>query len=530
MTKSTLIQCFIVALLTQSTLALPKFDRRSGIFGMGDAGGDNRDESFNQIINVIGDSFMNGENNDFSPKSAVGGIDGLGSALTRRSGVFGIGDVGGKNRDESINQAINVIGDSFMNGKNNRFGAESTTGGISGVALNRVRRSGVFGLGDTGGKNRDESLNQAINVIGDSFMGGKNNRFAPESTTGGISGLASSRVRRSGIFGMGDTGGDNRDESLNQIINVIGDSFMDGENNDFSPKSAVGGIDGLGSALTRRSGVFGMGDSGGQNTDNSSNQSVNTIGDSLMAGSNNVFNPQSLVGGVTGASGLGFRRRGLFGLGESGSTNADSSNNENLFIKGDSIMSGQFNSFVPSVDVGGISGVGSSHVRRSGIFGLGDTGSSNSDSSINQNLGIFGDSIMDGAHNTFGPSAKIKGVDGVGTSHVRRGLFGLGESGSTNADSSNNQNLFSKGDSIMSGQFNNFVPSVDVGGVSGVGSSHVRRSGILGLGDTGSSNSDSSQNQNLAIFGDSILSGEHNTFGPTAKIAGIDGVGRSVVH
>ncbi|MEV7356352.1 hypothetical protein [Kitasatospora sp. NPDC091276] len=55
----------------------------------------------------------------------------------------------------------------------------------------------------------------------------------------------------------------------------------------------------------------------------------------------------------------------------------------------------------------------------SGILGLGDTGSSNNDSSLNQNLGIFGDSIMDGTHNTFGPSALIKGVDGIGTSHVR---------------------------------------------------------------------------------------------------------------
>ncbi|MGW6842264.1 hypothetical protein [Streptomyces sp. NPDC054958] len=54
-----------------------------------------------------------------------------------------------------------------------------------------------------------------------------------------------------GIFGLGDSGGQNRDESLNQVVNVVGDSFMDGENNDFSPRSAVGGVDGLGSALGR---------------------------------------------------------------------------------------------------------------------------------------------------------------------------------------------------------------------------------------------------------------------------------------
>jgi hypothetical protein len=56
----------------------------------------------------------------------------------------------------------------------------------------------------------------------------------------------------------------------------------------------------------------------------------------------------------------------------------------------------------------------------------------------------------------------------------------------------------------------------------------VGGSGILGLGDTGGQNRDESNNQNLSIFGDSILSGQTNTFTPSASIRGIDGVGLSV--
>lgn len=54
---------------------------------------------------------------------------------------------------------------------------------------------------------------------------------------------------------------------------------------------------------------------------------------------------------------------GIFGLGDSGETNSDSSQNQNLLVKGDSILTGESNSFVPSLDIGGISGIGSSHVH-----------------------------------------------------------------------------------------------------------------------------------------------------------------------
>ncbi|WP_328884621.1 hypothetical protein [Streptomyces sp. NBC_00299] len=55
--------------------------------------------------------------------------------------------------------------------------------------------SGILGLGDTGGNNRDESLNQSVNVIGDSFMNGGVNVFAPQSTTGGIDGVGMPHLR-----------------------------------------------------------------------------------------------------------------------------------------------------------------------------------------------------------------------------------------------------------------------------------------------------------------------------------------------
>ena len=56
---------------------------------------------------------------------------------------------------------------------------------------------------------------------------------------------------------------------------------------------------------------------------------------------------------------------------------------------------------------------------RSGILGLGDSGGSNRDESDNQNLVLFGDDFMSGKSNTFAPEASISGIDGVGTSHIR---------------------------------------------------------------------------------------------------------------
>lgn len=54
----------------------------SGVLGLGDSGGSNRDESknFNQVTN--GDSFMDGQRNTFSPSADLGGISGVGLSLS----------------------------------------------------------------------------------------------------------------------------------------------------------------------------------------------------------------------------------------------------------------------------------------------------------------------------------------------------------------------------------------------------------------------------------------------------------------
>ncbi|MBC2876347.1 MULTISPECIES: hypothetical protein [Streptomyces] len=52
-----------------------------GILGLGDSGGQNRDESSNQALHVIGDSLMNGLGNTFTPVTSIGGISGVGSHL-----------------------------------------------------------------------------------------------------------------------------------------------------------------------------------------------------------------------------------------------------------------------------------------------------------------------------------------------------------------------------------------------------------------------------------------------------------------
>lgn len=55
----------------------------SGVLGLGDSGGSNRDESHNLNMLVSGDSFMSGESNTFAPSNKVGGIDGVGSSKIR---------------------------------------------------------------------------------------------------------------------------------------------------------------------------------------------------------------------------------------------------------------------------------------------------------------------------------------------------------------------------------------------------------------------------------------------------------------
>ena len=53
-------------------------------------------------------------------------------------------------------------------------------------------------------------------------------------------------VGGSGILGLGDTGGQIRDGSINQNLVIFGDSFMSGQANVFSPVASIGGIDGVG--------------------------------------------------------------------------------------------------------------------------------------------------------------------------------------------------------------------------------------------------------------------------------------------
>ncbi|MGK5639214.1 hypothetical protein ACSNOK_13045 [Streptomyces sp. URMC 126] len=53
---------------------------------------------------------------------------------------------------------------------------------------------GILGLGDSGGQNRDESSNQALDVVGDSLMNGLSNAFAPVASIAGISGVGPSLV------------------------------------------------------------------------------------------------------------------------------------------------------------------------------------------------------------------------------------------------------------------------------------------------------------------------------------------------
>ncbi|MEU8518377.1 helix-turn-helix domain-containing protein [Streptomyces sp. NBC_01216] len=54
------------------------------------------------------------------------------------------------------------------------------------------------------------------------------------------------------------------------------------------------------------------------------------------------------------------------------------------------------------------------------------------------------------------------------------GILGLGDTGGQNWDASTNQNVFAAGDSLMSGMDNAFAPGSPIGGISGVGASHVR--------------------------------------------------------
>ncbi|MGP3999157.1 hypothetical protein [Streptomyces sp. 8N706] len=71
-----------------------------------------------------------------------------------------------------------------------------TTLGLAGATLaitGTAHAAGVLGFGDNGGLNTDESA--SLLVLGDSFMSGQSNTFAPITTIAGIDGVGSSYVR-----------------------------------------------------------------------------------------------------------------------------------------------------------------------------------------------------------------------------------------------------------------------------------------------------------------------------------------------
>lgn len=57
--------------------------------------------------------------------------------------------------------------------------------------------------------------------------------------------------------------------------------------------------------------------------------------------------------------------------------------------------------------------------QASGILGLGNNGGQNRDESFNQNLAVFGDSLMSGQGNALAPSVNVHGIDGIGTPYAR---------------------------------------------------------------------------------------------------------------
>ncbi|KXN72844.1 hypothetical protein CONCODRAFT_4238, partial [Conidiobolus coronatus NRRL 28638] len=119
------------------------------------------------------------------------------------------------------------------------------------------RRSLVSGLGDIGGQLRDESDNFESTAYGDSMLGGQYNKFVPISTVNGIEGLAPLRAleRRTQVVGNSGNTRINRDESYDFVSETLGDSLNQGVGNAVSPKSVVGGITSgtTGGLLGRRS-------------------------------------------------------------------------------------------------------------------------------------------------------------------------------------------------------------------------------------------------------------------------------------
>ncbi|WP_369166405.1 hypothetical protein AB5J49_00180 [Streptomyces sp. R28] len=69
--------------LAGATLTITGTANASSVLGLGDSGGQNRDESVNQVVSVFGDSFMSGQSNTFAPSASITGIDGVGTSDMR---------------------------------------------------------------------------------------------------------------------------------------------------------------------------------------------------------------------------------------------------------------------------------------------------------------------------------------------------------------------------------------------------------------------------------------------------------------
>ncbi|KAI7895380.1 uncharacterized protein EV154DRAFT_495783 [Mucor mucedo] len=70
----------------------------------------------------------------------------------------------------------------------------------SALFLVKAAPSGILGLGDSGGENRDNSVNDEFVLKQDSFMSGKNNVFIPSNEVKGINGVGTPGSRDKKVF------------------------------------------------------------------------------------------------------------------------------------------------------------------------------------------------------------------------------------------------------------------------------------------------------------------------------------------
>jgi hypothetical protein len=502
----------IICCLLLGTSAAPldrSFTKRSQTFGLGDVGGINRDESHNFSATTYGDALGQGIGNEFSPKSIVGGIGGAAAAagLVRRSQVDNHGNIGAVNRDESFNFESEIFGDSVNDGIGNTINPSSFVDGVGGLLF---KRSQVIEKHGNVEINRDESSNLSTQTYQDSVNNGFGNTVAGFSLVNDLGIGSRPLIRRSQVVSNTGDVRINRDESQNYSFETLGDSLNQGLGNEMSPLSFVNG---LGSApLIRRSQVVENTGDVRINRDESQNYSFETLGDSLNQGLGNSNSPVSVVNGVAGR--LIKRSQVINKLGNTG-INRDESLNSGSTSVGNSINNGWENRFEPTaVGFGDFGGFPRNRLfARSQSTSHGGVKSLVRDESFNYANTNFQDAVNSGIGNVLSSSSFVEDLGGPFL--VRRSQV-INKQGNTaiNRDESQNQFDSAFGNSVNNGVDNRVASTAFVGPWG----RFWRRSQVINdIGDK-VINRDESQNQFSSAAGNSVNNGVNNEVAPGAFV------------